>query len=50
MTRVILMDETLPSIIVHLITIARGIDNVEPQAHTVFLNDYLDQYTSDSDD
>jgi hypothetical protein len=31
--------ENIPSIVVDLVTVARGIDNVQPQTHTVFLND-----------
>lgn len=30
---------TIPSVIVHLVAVSRGVDNVQPQTHSVFLDD-----------
>ena len=38
--------ELVPSIIVDLVAISGGIDNVEPQAYTVFFDDYKDSKLS----
>lgn len=32
--------EIVPSVIVDLVTVSGGIDNVEPQTYTVFFDDY----------
>lgn len=32
--------EFVPSVIVDLVTVSGGIDNVEPQTYTVFFDDY----------
>lgn len=29
----------IPSIVIHLITITRGVDNIQPKANTILLND-----------
>lgn len=38
--------EIVPSVIVDLVTVSGGVDNVEPQTYTVFFDDYDDSKLS----